>query len=162
MIKEIDGDLLSWPEGVNVIAHQANCFHTFGAGIARVIATKYPEAYEADAKSEHGSADKLGSFTVATVENGTKRIVNIYGQFSTSRSTRQTRYDALYDGLDRLARMIRTSKSPEQYVIGVPYGIGCGLGGGSWMVVRAMLEKIFGKSSITLVIVKLPGAQVEE
>lgn len=155
MITERIGDLLKDTQ-VNVIAHQCNCFHTMGGGIARIIAQIYPEAAEADRKTPYGSEAKLGTFSIAKTSDG-KRIVNIYGQFNTSNSERATRYDALYTGLEKLESVIRLSTNPEQYIVGVPYGLGSALGGGSWLVVRAMLERIFGESPVQLHIVRLPN-----
>lgn len=157
MIREIEGNLLDWPENVNVMVHQANCFHTFGGGIARAIAQKYPEAPKADEEqSIYGDENKLGTFTVVKLADG-KRIVNLYGQHKTSASERMTNYEALYTGLNTLHNVILQSDNAKDYVIGIPYGIGCGLGKASWRIIKTMIEVIFGKSDIPVVIVRLPN-----
>jgi len=157
MITERIGNLLTDPQ-VNVIAHQCNCFHTMGGGIARIIAQMYPEAVRADNETPHGDESKMGTFSVATVQRGDKkiRIVNMYGQYKTSNTERMTRYDALHDALFELEATIRASVNVDQYIVGVPYGLGSALGGGSWTIVRAILERIFGKSPVQLHIIRLP------
>ena len=158
MITEKIGDLLEDFENgkVNVIAHQCNCMHTMGAGIARIIADKFPEAEDADKATPYGSESKLGTFSVASLPDG-RKIVNLYGQFTTSRSERATSYDAIFNALFELELVINNSKQRDQYTIGIPYGMSSDLAGASWTVIRAMLERIFGKSPVKLVIVRLPS-----
>jgi O-acetyl-ADP-ribose deacetylase (regulator of RNase III) len=36
--------------GINAIAHSCNCQNVMGAGIAKQIKDRYPQAYEADTK----------------------------------------------------------------------------------------------------------------
>ena len=51
-MKTLKGNLLnSFEKDFNVILHGCNCFSTMGAGIAKQIAEKYPEAYRADKSS---------------------------------------------------------------------------------------------------------------
>lgn len=125
---------------VEAIIHQANCYHTMGSGIAAQIRKIYPEAYAADCKTERGSRAKLGTFSFAPTHDG-KVVYNVYGQHGFSRgNNRDTEYDALFDGLYAVAKHgceLGVTK------FGVPARIGCALGGGSWLVVKAMLKQIF-------------------
>lgn len=153
MIKYTKGNLLDFPEGINVLVHQANCFHTMGGGIARQIAQRYPEAVEADSRTTKGEANKLGTFSVADLPDG-KKIVNLYGQYSISSLVRMTSYDALANGLMTLRDAIEQSAKVDTYVIGLPKGIGCGLGGGAWTIVEAIIKDVFEKSKVPVVIVE--------
>lgn len=175
MIKEKIGDIfVEFESGkINVIAHQANCFHTMGGGIARIIAQKYPAAKEADEKTLRGDREKLGTFTIGVLPDG-KKIVNIYSQYDTSamlntqddirdsveeamsQSNRATRYDAVVAGFIKLEKVIREAKNSDKYIVGIPYGYGSDLAGGSWKVVRAIIESVFGTSPVKVMIVRLP------
>lgn len=176
MVKEIIGDIFEEFESgrINVLVHQANCFHTMGGGIARIIAQRYPEADAADRKTLRGDKEKLGTFTVATLKDG-RRIVNVYSQHDTSGggntqndirdsleeamavTGRATRYDAIVAAFERLERVVSASKDPSKFSLGIPYGYGSDLARGSWTIVRAIIESIFGKSPINVTIVRLPN-----
>ncbi len=175
MVTEKIGDIFQEFEngGINVIAHQANCFHTMGGGIARVIAQKYPAAKKVDNETLRGDREKLGTFSVAVLPDG-RRIVNVYSQYDTSAMLntqddikdsveeamaevgRATRYDAVVAGLTRLESLIRKSKEPSKYTIGIPYGYGSDLAGGKWKIVKAIIYSVFEKSPVNVVIVRLP------
>lgn len=157
MIIEQVGDIFEEFEAgrINVIAHQCNCMHTMGGGIARIIAERYPEAKEADNKTVRGDFSKLGTYSLAFLSKG-RKIVNIYGQAVPSTKERATNYDAIYRGLESLEAAIRSASVCDKYTIGVPYGLASDLAGASWRVIRAMLENIFGDSPVKLVIVRLP------
>ncbi|MHA2407305.1 MAG: hypothetical protein ACXACA_02900 [Candidatus Ranarchaeia archaeon] len=170
MIEERDGDIFKQAD-LYVIAHQANCFHAMGSGIARIISEKFPEAYEADCETVHGDKNKLGTYSCALTRypqsdqlSGQVCIANIYGQYrfggrSQTPPTRDTSYDSLYDGVKLLRDDLTTSKA-GQTVIGIPYGIGSDLGGASWRVVREMLFELFdGHEKLTCVICRLPGTK---
>lgn len=149
MIKTIVEDIFKVPT-IDVIAHQANCYCTFGSGIAKTIREKYPAAYEADCKTKKGDLSKLGTFSSATIHDGDRKFViaNVYGQGGFGKRNhggRDTNYDALYDGLSMLNKFMSESCDAHSstLTLGIPYGIGCGLGGGSWKIVTAMLEDLF-------------------
>ena len=42
------------------------------------------------------------------------------------------------------------------WVLHVPYGVGCGLAGGDWEKMRGIFEYYFGRSPVKLYIHKLP------
>jgi len=141
-IENRQGDLLKQPD-INVIVHIANLYHTFGAGIAKQIADKYPEAFEADKKTPHGNNSKLGSFSFAKTDDG-KTVINGYAMEGLGVGKRQTNYEAIYRILD----------SKKALVVGIPKFLGCGLAGGDWKIVNAMIESIFLDSKVKLVIVE--------
>jgi O-acetyl-ADP-ribose deacetylase (regulator of RNase III) len=143
MIIEAEANLLEYP--VDGIMHQANCFHTMGGGIALRIKQKFPAAYEADLKTKNGDISKLGTFSVAVLPSNF-HIYNVYGQFSFGQG-RQTRYDAVYDGLKAVERHAREN---ALQTLGLPKRMGCVLGGGSWNIMAAIIDDIFIDSPITL------------
>lgn len=137
MITEINKNLLELGEA-EVIIHQANCFHTMGTGIAKAIKEMYPEAYEADLRTDRGRPSKLGEISYATrklIEFPYERhIVNLYGQFYYGRKMRYTNYEAVAIGLARIKKMF------ENKVLALPFKMGCNNAGGDWRVVRAIIE----------------------
>lgn len=160
MITEKVGDLLG-ANDVDIIVHQANLFHTFGAGIAKAINLRFPEAFEADKKTPHGDTNKLGTYSVAKINvvNGVqptsiKFVVNLYSQSGMGGKDRQTTYDAMVDGLTKLRDKLEARN--DTLTVGIPFQLGCGLANGDWIIVRAIIESVFGKSRIPVIIYTLP------
>jgi O-acetyl-ADP-ribose deacetylase (regulator of RNase III) len=142
-------NLLNWFDEQPVscgIIHQCNCFHTMGAGIAKQIALRYPEAVEADRETRFGSRDKLGTFSVAITSTAPpeKRVYNLYGQFDFGTDSRKTSYDALVDGL---AKVKSHAIGHDLTRIGIPHNIGCKLGGGNWSLVYKIVADTFQNES---------------
>lgn len=136
MTHEINANLLEYP--LDGIIHQANCFHTMGGGIALRIRNKWPEAYEADLQTEHGSKDKLGTFSVAILPSNF-HIFNMYSQHTFGMG-RQTNYDAVVRGLEAIREYAIANGLQK---LGLPKYMGCRLGGGYWPVVRQIIAEVF-------------------
>lgn len=147
---------------VTHIAHQANCFHIMGGGVARAIRSKYPEAYVADLSTVKGSKDKLGTFS-RTVTTDDKIIYNVYSQYNLSAGIgdRATQYDMVYEGLKSVEQDItlQLAVSDMDAVLGIPYLYGCVLGGGSWRVVDAIIHDIFESSPVNVLLCEWPPKQ---
>jgi O-acetyl-ADP-ribose deacetylase (regulator of RNase III) len=98
-MKIIKGDLikLALEGNFDVIVHGCNCFCTMGAGIANAIKSEFPEAYEADCKTEKGSKGKLGTYSHATIErNGNEiTVINAYTQYDFKGPGMKADYDAI-------------------------------------------------------------------
>ena len=153
MIQEIDADLLEYP--LQGIIHQSNCFHTFGSGIAKLIREKYPEAFDADLKSgTKGDSHRLGSYSVAHVLKEDKYIFNLYGQYNYGALARFTSYDSIDRGLRKIEIYARDNNLST---LGLPKNMGCVRGGGSWRIVRAIIEDIFADNAIELYICNYDG-----
>ncbi len=156
-IEHIDGDLLDFPNGINVIGHNCNCQAVQGAGVALQVKNRYPKAYEAD-KTHHAvyqskGTSQLGTYSSADVGDG-KIIVNLYGQDGYGTATRQLNYEAIYKAMETLMKNM-TRNSHKQYVIGFPYLMGCHLAGGNFLIVESMIKAIFEDcSNIKVYIVK--------
>lgn len=150
MIKYVKGNLLdAFANGdVNIIAHQCNCFNTMASGIAPQIARRWPTVREADDATLPGDKSKLGTFTNAWIEDGV--VFNLYGQFYYGRSkTGDTDYVALGTALNAMRKWIDNHYIADIPLIGFPK-IGCGLGGGDWLVVSAMIEVVFDGMSVVI------------
>jgi O-acetyl-ADP-ribose deacetylase (regulator of RNase III) len=158
MVKVIEQDIFEAP--IDVLVHQANCFHTMGSGIAKEIRERFPEAYEADLKTVEGSKDKLGTYSHTRVfkHPQIKYIVNMYSQFTYGTQKRQTNYEAMYMCLEdiRLKMTIHGRTKGKFLTLGFPYKIGCNLGGGNWRIVQTMIEEVFADYKGEVLICKKP------
>ena len=107
-----------------------------GAGIAEVIRSQFPEAYDADLKTEKGSRDKLGTITQATVKRDDHEVtvVNAYTQFDYRGSGVLVDYEAVRSAM----RSVRLSFPGKK--IGYPK-IGAGLAGGDWKLIARIIDE---------------------
>jgi O-acetyl-ADP-ribose deacetylase (regulator of RNase III) len=161
-MKTIEGNLLDFPNGINMIFHQANTENVMGAGIAKQIRERYPEAYKVD-KDYYVPKGKprLGHYTQALINGDSKEhklVVNLYGQRLGENSIWgfPTNYFALRDALksylnDHTA-FFSHYKAP---ICGFPYEMGCGLGGGDWKIVESIIEESLTEFNIEGYIIKL-------
>lgn len=142
-----DGDLLECDE--TVIAHCANCFNTFGAGVAKQIKAKYPNAYAADCATKSGDKGKLGSFTKSV---GDKIIYNLYGQFfyGFRNGKPPLDYSALQMAMSAMRRdLIMHHKQLYESGIAMPR-IGAGLAGGDWDTIEQIINRVFFDCNVTI------------
>jgi len=103
-MKNIKGNLLTLAEAgeFDIIVQGCNCFNTMGAGIARSIRDKFPDAYLADQETVSGDAGKLGTYTIGM--SGRLVIINAYTQYATSTKGEDVfEYNAFQRVLDKLA-----------------------------------------------------------
>ena len=142
-IKYVKGDLLRDRKNFDVIAHQCNCFLSFGAGIAAQIKVQIPEAYQVDLKTKYGDSNKLG--TNSYTEQSVPVVANMYGQYKYTRHEVDTNYDALRKCLKELKVKFQGKK------IGMPL-IGAGLAAGDWKIIEQLIiEELVGED-VTVVI----------
>lgn len=155
-IEFIEGDALSF-EKWDTVVHCANLYHTFGAGIARQIAAKYPWADKADKTTIQGDLEKLGTFSIGVSPEKDKRIVNLYGQKGIGNNghplKRNVRYDHLYDGFYLLFE--RAAK--ENWKVAIPYKVASDLAGGDWNIVESIIKSAWQHNPVETYIVKWNG-----
>lgn len=148
------GDLLQETK-LKAIAHQANCYATMGAGIAAQIAKQFPEAENADKRMDHDfpKLKKLGMFSFARIKQPDWYIFNLYGQGRYGRvngvSIRQTNYEAIYNALSSCAHFCVTHEIES---IGFPKNMSCGIAGGDWGVIEAMIRSTFKDTGMLVTI----------
>lgn len=149
MIKEVEGNLLD--EELDIIAHQVNCLGIMGAGIALQIKNKYPEVYKEYKRASERipMQELLGRSQIIFVEREGKFVANIFSQQRIGKG-RQTNYEALKEGLIELKNFAKKNN----YSVGLPYKIGCGLAGGDWGVVRKIIDQAFYDYEVTIVKLK--------
>lgn len=143
MIHYVKGNLLD--SNCDYICHQVNCQGVMGSGIAKQIRERWPEVYESYKKFCHKYDDYdidnlLGEIDLARIDGSTRYVINMFSQDKYGYDGRRyTSYDAfancLYEILDRV---------PIGATIGFPKKIGCGLGGGNWLIISQMILAILG------------------
>jgi O-acetyl-ADP-ribose deacetylase (regulator of RNase III) len=159
-LTEIEGDLLEFPEGIDIICHVSNCKNAMGSGIAKQIREQYPEAYAADTQAAKNNQNILGYFSgckITSREFDTpKYIINLYGQENVGIDKRQLDYEGFYSALERLKQAL--DEKGTQFTLGFPERIGSDRAGGDWNVVKAMILSVFGnQENYKIVIVKFKG-----
>ena len=138
MMNIINGNILDIEHGV--IVHQVNCMGVMGSGLALQIRKKYPEVYDEYLKISHPNV--RGRCQIVQTSNPNLKIANIFGQIGYGRYERHTDYSLLENGLLELSEMVCDSE------IYIPHGIGCGLGGGDWRIVKGVIEKVIPDCTI--------------
>lgn len=151
---------------VDAIAHQANCFHIMGGGVARAIRETFPAAYEADLKTKRGDRKKLGTYSRAVVNDGKLAIYNVYSQYDLAPNfgERATQYDMVVEGLTKVREdLLGADMLPDDdkiFTLGLPVKYGCALGGGSWRIIEAIIRDIFESSGIDVLLCEWPAPVV--
>ena len=156
MIKIIDGNLLDFPNGINYIAHSCNTQNIMGGGIAKQIKDRYPTAYQADCFAMYEDDNVLGEYSFAVADaTQTKGIYNMYTQDKIG-GARAVNYEAFYVALTKVANTIEWEDDTDEKtsVFGLPWMISCGLAGGSWGVIFAMINDILIDRKFKTYIVK--------
>ena len=124
----------------NIIGHQVNCQGTMGKGVASIVKSDYPRAYnEYISYSQNNKGNLLGN--VQIVNCGGKYICNLYAQeyYGNNKSVVYTSYEALKKSLTTLKDYAKS----RGLVVGLPYGIGCGLANGDWNIVLSIIKDVF-------------------
>ena len=145
--QEINGDLLELAKSYkfDVIAHGANCKQVMGSGIALQIKKQFPEVYKEDYLDRRTPTQRWGDYTAFTYDNDKKllHVFNLYTQYSPGPNLD---YTALELSLKKLAKNIKPNSK-----IGLPQ-IGCGIGGGNWLKVKEIIQRVLSEYNVTIVI----------
>jgi O-acetyl-ADP-ribose deacetylase (regulator of RNase III) len=147
-MKVVQGDLIQMAiKGqFDVIIHGCNCFCTMGAGIARQVASKLPEATIIDNYTKRGDKSKLGRFTAAEIERGNIKfiVVNAYTQYGCNINMVNVDYDAIKSVFEK----IKLTYSGKR--IGYPL-LGAGLAKGDWSIISKIIDEALEGEDHTLV-----------
>jgi len=146
MIEYIKDDIFN--TNCDCIAHQTNCKSKMGSGIAYSVRIRYPNVFASYKKY----CDLLGNKLlgkIQPIECDDVIIVNLFAQDDYGRDKKQY---TDYDALDMCLKKLYDYCEVHNYSLAIPYKIGCNRGGGSWVVVRGMIEKYFKDSYIKCVI----------
>ena len=141
-MKIVKGDIFDVANR-GIIGHQCNACYVMGAGIAKKIADMYPNVLEAYINERPA----LGECQLVEVGNDLW-IANLIGQANTG-SGLQTDYEALRKAMSSL----RLESEDLNLPVYLPYGLGCVLAGGDWIIVSRIIEAELPKA----IIVRLNG-----
>lgn len=107
-----------------------------GSGLAKQIRNKYPIVYDeyvSLCKQHKDDTKSLLGFIQGVHINEYQDVVNLFAQDGYGRDKQYTDYDALRKCL-KLVNSYYKGK-----IVGLPYKMGCGLGGGRWLDVAAII-----------------------
>lgn len=136
----------------DIFCHQVNCMGVMGAGIARQIRFRYPEVYSSYIEKCKNDSNLLGKIQcIATSDKRT--CVNFFSQMGYGIGRVYTDYEAFRLCLSHLKTYLDTYV-PQDKIVAFPYGIGCGLAGGSWTVISKLLEDFSKTVRQKVIIVK--------
>jgi len=76
------------------------------------------------------------------VDDGSRKVFNVYGQYRYGGGVRNVDYDALETGLTKVYEYLKDNDLLDTVKVGT-YRIGCNRGGASWSVVEPILERSF-------------------
>lgn len=129
------GNLLDVTHGI--ITHQVNCKGVMGAGLAKSLRNKYPSIYPSYRKY-----CLSGQFTPGMVQfikqSESLYVCNLAGQYGYGVDRQHTNYRDVAEALPKLYRFSVERSLP----VYIPYLMGCNLGGGDWITVLGLIEKL--------------------
>ena len=147
MISYHNGDIFD--STANIICHQVNCMGVMGAGLAKQIKKKCPDAFnrylDFVRKERHSKGDTkglLGRCCIGAFDGvEEKYVANLFGQYNYGSDGRKyTNIKALEEAFVNCRNFAEVC----DYSIAIPFGIGCGYGGADWITeVRPMIEDVF-------------------
>jgi O-acetyl-ADP-ribose deacetylase (regulator of RNase III) len=141
-MKRIRKDITTVERGI--ICHQANAQGVMGAGLAAQIRMKFPRAYNDYRELYDSGKLKLGQCIVSQVGDELY-VASLVGQDNFGRGARFTLYNALSVALIQLNKF--RDDIGRDLPVYIPYRMGSGLGGGSWRIVKDIVEE-FHKDAI--------------
>ena len=143
----VEGDLIRMAEERNfdVIGHGCNCLCRMGAGIAKSIAQRFPQALEADLATSHSDPAKLGTYSKVIITELDLTILNIYSQFSHKGPMPRANYAAIETAARSIAKEFAGAR------LGLPL-IGAGLAGGDWLRIKEILGRELEPVDLTVVV----------
>lgn len=139
----VNGDILNTK--ANIIVQSVNHRGVMGSGLAKQIKNKYPEVI-------HGYINMCNTHTFKSImrnglvyfysvfhEDGrAQQIASVFGQEYYGNDRRHTNYPSLINGISWVFEYAES----QGYSVAIPYGIGCGLGGGDWEIVLIMIKDV--------------------
>jgi O-acetyl-ADP-ribose deacetylase (regulator of RNase III) len=134
----------------NIICQSVNCQGVMNSGLAKEIRMRYPDVfptYEMLCNKDH--SNMLGKVYFHSLKND-QIIANLFSQDKYGTDRRYTNYAEMFRCLDKVERFARQ----HNFSVSIPYGIGCGLGGGNWKSVSCIIKFIFGNSTVKCKICK--------
>lgn len=139
----VNGDILKTK--ANIIVQSVNHQGVMGSGLAKQIKNKYPDII-------HGYVQVCNSkkyrwlmntgyvywYTGFSTDGSYQQIACVFGQENYGTDRRHTNYISLLNGITSVFEYAES----QGFSVAIPYGIGCGLGGGDWEIVLTMIKDV--------------------
>ncbi len=142
MLIDMTGDIFT--TNAELVAHGVNCRGTMGAGLAKQIATRFPEVLSdyrdlcVAAANPQNLLGKVQTVSIHPSRSQTLRgILNCFTQVNYGRDRRHTDYDAVSACFKQIAEIVTqncqapAAEDAGHAALALPR-IGAGLGGGDW------------------------------
>ena len=152
MVKNTRGDLLKFD--ADILCHQVNYFGVMGGGIAASI---YDKALDSDSRKLYErfcynrGTKALGKVQFLPHVDRKRWICNLFCQddFTPQSDGGITSYDHMLKCLSQVEMYARKAKLS----VAIPGYMGCGIAGGDWDRVEAIIHKVFDASPVLCTIV---------
>ena len=124
-----------------ILVQQVNCQNQMYAGLAKAIYEQYPQVKEDYTKSFEKRTGKqlFGTYRLIDIDDNLK-VANLYTQYDFANPDKPETMGKVYTDRYSLIQTIKElAIAYADYIIYVPFNIGCGLGGEVW---EDIVEKI--------------------
>ena len=143
---------------IDYLIHQTNCQGKFASGIAGEIRKRLPAAYDAYMKRYNLFRSRgHNHIPLGEISQG-GGVINLHSQlYYGYDKKRYTNYGAMATGLQAIFYYLSDYDDRQQrdIIVGLPFGMGCGLGGGDWEIVYELIEHCLAPFVKEVVIYKL-------
>lgn len=142
------GDILNSQE--NIICHQVNVQGVMGGGLAKQIASTYPNVEQA---YKHYCSQLKNDYEF--LKNDYLIVQSKSGQYIANCFTQKPNFDTDYESLETCFESLLKMCKYRNKTIAVPYGYGCGIANGDWNIVSNILKKLSNRYSVNIMVYKL-------
>lgn len=139
---------------IDAVAHNCNCFHVMGIGIAKVL-NEYTnnKLITEDKTTVYGDINKLGGYSV--IKHDGIQYFNLYGMYTYKTMLKQPKPDNVYVHWDMLQHALYNAiidSNANKFTVPI---MGCSFAGGKYDDFIDMVERISKKihNNVTLLIV---------
>lgn len=154
MIEYIKGDLFTALQKedlkTTMIAHVVNDVGKWGAGFTKALSNFDPHAERLFKKAWRFYLLGEVQFCYGSLQSKTCLVANMFAQHGVGINQRRIRYDSLVKCMSKFS----WDSIPEIKTILCPM-LGCGLGGGDPIVVKALLQDFWGEASFNVKVFSL-------
>lgn len=159
MIETIVGSLLDC--NAQYIAHQTNCTSRGAAGLARALFKMHPYA---DTYCTRAQNSEPGTIHISGDGKSQRLVINMYAQYYPGAAKISGNIDTAEARLCYFKSCLESISSIEDIkCIAFPYGIGCGLAGGSWSTYYEILSEFANRAEsadVKVLLIKQPDIKV--
>lgn len=142
------GDILDATE--NIICHQVNVDGIMGGGLAKQIASSYPNVekeYKKVCNSLNYDYERLRGLSKNVKINDKRFIANCF--------TQKPNFDTDYKAVGKCFNVLLAMCKSFNKTICVPFKYGCGIANGEWKTVESILNKLSDEYKVDIAVYRL-------